>query len=341
MVECGVWRGGSSIAMLLAQREFLGHVERPVYMFDSFEGLPPAAQADGPLAKRWQHESTLAQSFNNCTATRAEVQSSLDSLRFAPEDYRIVPGWFEDTLPRLAVRLANEKISLLRLDGDWYESTRTCLEYLMPAVSVNGVIIIDDYYAWDGCARAVHEYLSKHDLPYRIRSLPGFLGAYFVKKPHRDDASTLDDGVDLGGSLMCSISNREYYLELEQAKSWLDQQRQSWHNLAEERERDLKKCVAAIEDLENAKLWLEEQRQNWQRLAEERERSLADSVASAHELEAANTWLEQQRETWQHLAEERERTLGQALANARELEERKLALEEQRESWQRFTEAQQ
>jgi hypothetical protein len=201
MVECGVWRGGCSIAMLLAQREVLGHVERPVYLFDSFEGLPPAAESDGPLALQWQQNTGPDQSFDNCRATLDEVQSSLDSIGFTPADYRLIPGWFDDTMPRQADALAQSKIALLRLDGDWYESTKTCLEHLIPAVTENGVVIVDDYYAWDGCARAVHEYLGRHNLPYRIRSLPDFVGAYFVKKAYRDQPNALDDGVGLGSAL--------------------------------------------------------------------------------------------------------------------------------------------
>jgi hypothetical protein len=178
-------------------------------MFDSFEGLPPADESDGPLANLWQSGSTPVQSFNNCTATVSELQDALDSLAFKPHDYRVVRGWFDETLPSYKDTLAHSKIALLRLDGDWYESTKTCLEVLMPAVSVNGVVILDDYYALDGCARAIHEYLAQNDLPYRIRSLPDFVGAYLVKKPYRDDPNSLDDGVDLRNSLACSISDRE------------------------------------------------------------------------------------------------------------------------------------
>ena len=76
---------------------------------------------------------------------------------------------------------------MLRLDGDWYDSTMQCLEALVPLVAEGGTIIIDDYYAWDGCARAVHDYLSRNDLPYRIKSLYGNYGAYMVKRPHRLD----------------------------------------------------------------------------------------------------------------------------------------------------------
>ena len=74
-------------------------------------------------------------------------------------------GWFDTTTANTEI---NEPIAILRLDGDWYDSTWVCLENLYPKVVENGLIIIDDYYAWDGCSRAVHDYLSKNNLPLRI-----------------------------------------------------------------------------------------------------------------------------------------------------------------------------
>lgn len=181
-VECGVWRGGCSIAMLLAQRLKWGRVERPVYMLDSFEGLPPVTPRDGPLALQWKKRADPANYFDNCTASLEELKSNLGALGFGAEDFRILPGWFHDTLPPLAEKLTVPGIALLRLDGDWYDSTLACLESLVPLVSEGGVVVVDDYYAWDGCARAVHEYFVRRDRPYRIRSLFNDYGAYFIKK---------------------------------------------------------------------------------------------------------------------------------------------------------------
>jgi hypothetical protein len=186
LVECGVWRGGASLAMLRAQQAACGKVERRVYMLDSFEGLPPVTGRDGPLAARWQQGADPANYLDNCRASREALECALRERGFSPEDFRIVPGWFAQTLPPLAKELAAARIALLRLDGDWYESTLVCLEQLVPLVSEGGVVIVDDYYAWDGCARAVHDYLSRHDLAYRIRSLPGWQGAWFIKQAHRD-----------------------------------------------------------------------------------------------------------------------------------------------------------
>lgn len=185
-VECGVWRGGSSMAMLLAQQAAFGRVERPVYMLDSFQGLPPVTAKDGPLASQWQQGADPKNFLDNCRAAREELDRALGRMDFVPSDYKIVEGWFDKTVPRVAEDISPNSIALLRLDGDWYDSTRCCLDALMPLVSEGGVVIIDDYYAWDGCARAVHDYLSSCDVAYRIRSIPQWYGAYFIKKAARD-----------------------------------------------------------------------------------------------------------------------------------------------------------
>ena len=75
-------------------------------------------------------------------------------------------GWFEKTLP--GVRIDNG-IALLRLDADWYESTIACLENLYDQVVPGGIVIVDDYYTWDGCARAVHDFLAHRKVTARVR----------------------------------------------------------------------------------------------------------------------------------------------------------------------------
>jgi O-methyltransferase len=190
-VECGVWRGGCSMAMLLAQQAALGRVQRAVYMLDSFQGLPPVTARDGPLAHQWQNGGDPERFLNNCRAIRSDLERTLRDMRFVEDDYKIVEGWFEHTVPEVAREVEPHSIALLRLDGDWYDSTRCCLDSLMPFVSEGGVVVIDDYYAWDGCARAVHDYLARVDAAYRIRSLPNWYGAYFVKKASRDRFDTL------------------------------------------------------------------------------------------------------------------------------------------------------
>jgi O-methyltransferase len=140
IVECGCWNGGMSAAMaaILPGRRSV--------MFDSFEGLPEPSGEDGDRAKEWA-DPLVADEATAGAAMRAS----------GSHDVEIRRGWFEDTVPRWAAE--GRPISVLRLDGDWYKSTRLCLEFLFPLLSHQGLVIIDDYYVWDGCARAVHEYL--------------------------------------------------------------------------------------------------------------------------------------------------------------------------------------
>lgn len=157
VVECGVWRGGMSAAMahILPTKYF--------YLFDSFEGLPDAEEIDGESAIYWQKNTEGIIYFDNC---KAEMEEADCAMRMSGARYKLVKGWFSDTLPHFNFK---EPISVLRLDGDWYQSTMECLINLYPKVEKGGVIIIDDYYVWDGCSRAVHDYLSKNQIRSRIR----------------------------------------------------------------------------------------------------------------------------------------------------------------------------
>jgi O-methyltransferase len=157
IVECGVWRGG-----MIAGIYDYSNLKRKCILFDSFEGLPSVKENDGDAAKTWQ-ESNNGVGLHNC---EAEISFAEKAMKLANSNkHNIVQGWFEQTLP---VTKINEPIAVLRLDGDWYDSTMVCLINLYPLVAENGIIIIDDYYAWDGCSRAVHDYLSQNNLPLRI-----------------------------------------------------------------------------------------------------------------------------------------------------------------------------
>lgn len=183
-VECGSWRGGCAFAMLLAQRAKYGEIRRKVHILDSFTGLPPVESKDGPLAAAWQGGADPEKFFDNCKAAREDVLKALTSFGFDDASATVWEGWFEETLPDV-VKALTDGVALLRLDGDWYKATWDCLAELEPQTAENAAIIIDDYYAWDGCARAVHDYLSKNDLPYRIKSLPYNFGAFTIKQAAR------------------------------------------------------------------------------------------------------------------------------------------------------------
>jgi hypothetical protein len=150
VVECGVWRGG----MIAGIADVLGS-GREYYLFDSFDGLPPAKAIDGRGLKEWQAATTAPGYHDNCRASADEADAAMK--KSSATRYLLVKGWFEETVPQFK---PNQRIALLRLDGDLYDSTMICLQHLYPYVAAGGIIIIDDYHAWDGCAHAVHEFLA-------------------------------------------------------------------------------------------------------------------------------------------------------------------------------------
>jgi O-methyltransferase len=169
-VECGVWRGGMSAAVA----EVLGG-KKQIHLFDSFEGLPPAKEIDGIEALSWQKDTTSPNYFDNCAAGE---QFAIEAMKLASHDkYQIHKGWFEKTVPGSV----DGPIGILRLDGDWYDSIMVCLEELFPRVVEGGIVILDDYYCWEGCAKAVHDYLSRMKAPSRVFQWHDGLG-YIVKK---------------------------------------------------------------------------------------------------------------------------------------------------------------
>lgn len=158
VVECGVWRGG----IIAAIAQTLGN-SRKYHLFDSFEGLPEVKAEDGMWAKKWQESKDLWYA-GNC---KAEQDFAEKAMKIANcDNFKLYKGWFKDTLSSYE----GSKIAVLRLDGDWYESTYTCLESLYPKVADNGLIIVDDYYVWEGCIRAIYDYFSKNNITDRIRS---------------------------------------------------------------------------------------------------------------------------------------------------------------------------
>jgi len=126
------------------------------FLFDIFEGLPPASGLDGIEAAAWQRPEN-ALNFDNCTASIGDAEKAM-RMSGAPR-YQLVKGWFEDTLSNFT---PPEKICVLRLDGDWYQSTIVCLDHLFPHLADNAIVIVDDYYAWEGCTRATNEFVSRH-----------------------------------------------------------------------------------------------------------------------------------------------------------------------------------
>ena len=162
IVECGVWRGGSMMAAARTLIE-MGDTSRELYLFDTFAGLvapgPFDLAPDGtPAAKRFAKEAREDGSGSRwCEAPLEEVQAAVALTGYPPERTHFIVGRVEETIPERAP----EQIALLRLDTDWYESTRHELLHLYPRVSSGGVLIVDDYGVWQGCRRAVDEYFAE------------------------------------------------------------------------------------------------------------------------------------------------------------------------------------
>lgn len=178
-VECGVWRGGSSGIMGLALRH-AGH-NRGLHLFDSFEGLPEPTSIDGHEAAKyscWRASGNLT-SIGKCQAGRKEVEQLLfEQLHLPRSQVHFHVGWFQKTIPADADHI--EAIALLRLDGDWYESTMVCLNYLYPKLSSGGIVLLDDYYAWAGCKKAADEYRERHGIKNTIQRID-IDAAYWIK----------------------------------------------------------------------------------------------------------------------------------------------------------------
>lgn len=166
-VECGVWRGGAAflIADILRQAGVTG---RKVWLFDSFEGLPAPEAIDGQAALEYARDTHSPRYRNNCQVSLEDVQDVAARLGLTPHT-EFVKGWFEHTLPACRNRVGT--IAILRIDADWYSSVKSCLDNLYDQVADGGFVLFDDYYAYDGCALAVHEFLGSRGLSYRIESV--------------------------------------------------------------------------------------------------------------------------------------------------------------------------
>jgi O-methyltransferase len=173
-VECGVAAGAQIAAMQAALNDL--KAEKPIYAFDSFEGIPMAGPEDtqqpgigipthdvnAPLRDRLVSSNVTVHGVEN-------VIKNFTSFGFQTANVKFVKGWFQETLPLMAHEI--DSISILRLDGDLYESTMVCLEYLFPKVSKGGIVIIDDY-ALPGARKAFSEYIWKNKIEARLIKVP-------------------------------------------------------------------------------------------------------------------------------------------------------------------------
>lgn len=161
IVECGVWRGGSMLAAAM-QLKFKKTFERNLFLFDTFEGMNKPTEKDTNVIginalEKFERLKINDSSSDYCYASLEDVINTM-SLSGYPKDKIIFKkGVVEDTLPCNEI----EKIALLRLDTDWYESTKHELIHLYDKLVVGGVLIIDDYGYWKGSRLAVDEFLKE------------------------------------------------------------------------------------------------------------------------------------------------------------------------------------
>jgi predicted O-methyltransferase YrrM len=157
VIECGTARGGSAALLGLAMQRF--DDRRPLWVFDTFEGIPPPTAADP--------DYEIATSYTGAfRGDLREVTSLFDRLGLL-ENATLVKGRFEDTIPQSNTGA----IAVLHVDGDWYESVKVCLDHLYDRVSPGGVIQIDDYGHWEGARKAVDEFLAARHISGVLRYL--------------------------------------------------------------------------------------------------------------------------------------------------------------------------
>lgn len=163
-VECGVWKGGSAMIIASTLKE-LGINNKKIYLYDTFEGASKPTESDYTIGEGEKALDLWRKNKENSDeklffSSLSEVKKNMFSIKYPKEKIIFVKGKVEDTIPKTLP----ENISLLRLDTDWYESTKHELEYLYPLLSQKGILIIDDYGCWAGAKKAVDEYFEKENI---------------------------------------------------------------------------------------------------------------------------------------------------------------------------------
>jgi hypothetical protein len=170
IVECGVWKGGSVMAAILALMQN-GDNQRTIYLFDTFEGMSAPRDVDKVVQSGRSATEMMASADKKeniwAYSPLDEVQKNVSGLGYPSNRIVFVKGKVEETLPKRPPG----KIALLRLDTDWYESTRHELTHLYPLLVSRGVLIIDDYGHWAGARKATDEYISNNRVPILLNRI--------------------------------------------------------------------------------------------------------------------------------------------------------------------------
>jgi O-methyltransferase len=169
LVECGVWRGGTTVFM----RGFLkayGIADRAVWVADSFAGLPP------PSLPQDEGNDLSATRYPMLAIPLETVRDLFDRYNLLDGQVRFLPGWFKDTLPRAPI----ERLAMLRIDGDLYESTWDALSALYPRLSAGGFVIVDDYHCIPACRQAVDDYRRREGIATPLKAVD-WTGVFWQK----------------------------------------------------------------------------------------------------------------------------------------------------------------
>ncbi len=162
-VECGVWRGGSSMVIALTLKK-LGVTDRGLHLYDTFNGMSPPTVDDVDLAGRSVEEDLRRRGLTDvgdlCNAPLDDVKTNMESTGYPSDRVRYIEGDVLKTIPQQMP----EGVALLRLDTDWYESTYHELTHLYPLLARHGVLVIDDYGHWQGARKAVDQYFDENDV---------------------------------------------------------------------------------------------------------------------------------------------------------------------------------
>lgn len=179
LVECGVWRGGSCMnaALTLLQME---RRDRDIYLFDTYEGMTVPELVDVDLLGRSATQLLASPAESEptlCYASLDIVRENMRATGYPMEKIQFVQGPVETTIPARAP----QQIALLRLDTDWYASTKHELEHLYPRLSAGGILIIDDYGHWRGSKKATDEYFANRT-PSIFMNRVDYTGRLIVKR---------------------------------------------------------------------------------------------------------------------------------------------------------------
>lgn len=171
VVECGVWKGGSSMCAMYALKHF-NNVSRNFYMYDTFEGMSEPGEKDADILGTSAQQQLATSDKDDqrsvwCFSPIEEVENNVKLTQYPFDKVKLVKGKVEDTIPSTIPN----KIALLRLDTDWYESTYHEMKHLFPRLVKGGVIIIDDYGHWKGAREAVDQYCKENNIQLLLNRL--------------------------------------------------------------------------------------------------------------------------------------------------------------------------